>query len=282
MTVGVVAEIERVTKMPHRLIVLGWAETDELWCDLAHRLATEVPAAHLVRNDRQGRPDIQPSQRNKVLDVARGFGDEPFALVHNDVMPGAGWLDRLLEDLKWAENRWGIGSSVISPRYIPFHRADTISKWPDPVLFKTAEEMEACCTEQLGLEFNRDAGHVVCPAWLPPTDDGHQLMMFVARPSFFDGVGECDECFAGFNYDDCEWGMRALMAGKKNLISQSAFMGHVATMSFGLAGALAPTDNEKVFVAKWGRALFDELITGKLWLRLHAEQEKMAACAMNQ
>lgn len=269
ITLDVAQEIENTTSTPHRLTVLGWAETDDLWFDLERKLAA-VPGVRVMRNDRPGRPDTQPSQRNKVLDVARSDGDAPFILLHNDVRPALGLCDRMIADLNWAENRWGAGSSIVAPRYIPFHCLDAPgAAWASLQMFKTADQMAAWCAPW---RFPFDGARVVCPEWAAPVDNGHQLMMFIARPSFFDTVGVCDEAFTGLNYDDSEWGMRALMDGKRNLTSQTALLGHIEGFSFGIAGPITPMDNEAVFVAKWGRALFDELVSGRLWLRLHEEQ----------
>lgn len=279
ITLDVVKEIETVTAAPHRLTVLGWAETDDLWIDLECKLAP-IPGVRLIRNDRPGRPDTQPSQRNKVLDVARAGGDEPFVLLHNDVRPARGWLGCLLEDLRWAESRWGASSSVVGPRYIPFHSLTAPSpSWPTLREFKTPDQMAEWCAPW---RFQFVEGRVTCAAWSPPMDSGHQLMMFAARPSFFDEVGGCDEAFTGVNYDDSEWGMRALMAGKRNLVSQTALVGHIEGFSFSVAGALMPASNEAIFISKWGQELFDELNSGRLWVRLHEEQGRSASCATNR
>lgn len=280
ITRDVVEEIETVTCEPHRLTVLGWAETDELWRDLERKFS-DAPGVRLVRNDRPGRPDTQPSQRNKVLDVARADGNEPFVLLHNDVRPARGWLERLLEDLRWAEDRWGVGSSIVAPRYIHFHRLIAPSaSWALLQKFKSSDQMREWCAQW---QFPFDMERAVCPLWSAPTDNGHQLMMFAARPSVFDTVGGCDETFTGVNYDDSEWGMRALMSGKRNIQSQTALIGHIEGLSFRLAKALNPTNNEEVFIAKWGQELFDELVSGRLWVRLHEEQQKESeACAMSQ
>jgi hypothetical protein len=272
----VVREIERVTTTPHRLTVVGWAEDDTTWEDAAMRLAV-VPGVRLVRNDRPGRADTQPSQRNKVLDVARQGGDEPFVLLHNDVRPASGWLDRLTEDLRVCEARWGTGSSIIAPRYIPFHRlpGGFWETFQGIAQLRDQDNMTRWCAQYgfMMLPPGHEVGRTVeCPPWSEPTDNGHQLMMFVTRPSFFEKVGECDEAFTGKNYDDAEWGMRALLAGKRSLISQTGLMGHIEDFTFSRGEPQLTADNEKVFIAKWGRALFYELSSGAIWPRLHREQ----------
>jgi hypothetical protein len=119
------------------------------------------------------------------------------------------------------------------------------------------------------IDLNAD---VACPRLSEITDDGHQLMMFCASPRFFDAVGECDERFLGANYDDCDWGIRALLAGKKNLQSTGALVGHIAGFTFFGPAVLSSLGlNDRIFIDKWGQAVWDEMQTGSLWTRLHRE-----------
>jgi hypothetical protein len=271
VTVEAARQLVRVTPGFYRLTVLGWTETDALWADLEKKLVPVGVTA--VRNDRPHRPDTQPSQRNKVLELARASGDEPFVLLHNDVRPAFGWLDRIGRDLEEGERRWGRSSSIVSPRYIPFHKT-YVPVWdaiPDVHMasLKTEAAMAEWCKET-GFSFAN--GSVVCPPWTAFTDDGHQLMMFATRPSFFEAVGECDETFLGANYDDSDWGIRALKAGKRSLVSQSCLMGHAENLSFRYAKEMTPADNQATFVAKWGPEVFESLLSGKLWPKLHREQ----------
>lgn len=285
VTVDAAVEIERVSAdTPHTLTVVGWTETDALWEALEKKLPSGVKA---IRNDRPGRSDIQPSQRNKVVDVARALGDTPFVLVHNDVRPAYGWLDRLTEDLRAAETRWGIGSSAVAPRQIPFHRLPKGSPvWdtlrppamlhnpllgffppvPDDLMHNDQQLLE-WCTKNGG--YKMLDGLVYCPDWAPPTNDGRALMMFVTRPSFFDDVGECDEAFVGSNYDDYDWAIRALQAGKQLLTSQTALLGHLQQVSFKTGKALG--GNDQVFINKWGAGVFAEMTSGRIWANVHRD-----------
>lgn len=274
-----IRSLRRVTsRKDYRLTVIYYAvDNPEAERDLYERMPWGTA---VVRNDRPGFPDSQPSKRNKAVELACASEDTEFmVLLHNDVRVAKGWLDRLVQDLEHVEQTYGQGSAIISPRYVPYHRLhqdaaatrsaffwERLAKEP-PVV--SIEQMAAWC-RQSGFRF--DKYDVQSPPWCPPGDDGHQLMMWIARPQFFDKVGLCDEAMRGGHYDDSEWGMRALMAGKRNCQSRSGLIGHVMGMSFKLT-EMPAVDNGALFVAKWGRKAFDDLISGALWLRLHREQQ---------
>lgn len=261
-----------------RILVAYWTNQPRYRSDLEQRVPAGV---ELVFNDREGRPDTQPSLRNKVVEHARHDPKcEAFLLLHNDVRCARGFVETLVSDWRAAEECWGKDQAIVTPRYIPYHlgvpdpRAVTKPEYWENLqtnrCVKTPEEMRAWCAEW---QFEFSAGEVSCVRPSSTNDTGHQLMMFCTGARFFDRVGLCDENFTGFNIDDCEWGMRALMAGKKNLLSTGALLGHVASLSFGpMVGNSEwrekAANNEAVFVAKWGRALMDEMHRGTIWSRL--------------
>jgi len=261
-----------------RILVAYWTNQARYREDLEQRVPNGV---ELLFNDREGRPDTQPSLRNKIVEHARQDPKcEAFALVHNDVRFARGFVNTLVTDWRAAEKRWGKDQTIITPRYIPYHldapdpRAVTKPEYWERLLankcVKTSEVMQAWCA---GWQFEFSKGEVSCIQPSSTNDTGHQLMMFMAGKRFFDRVGLCDENFTGLNIDDCEWGMRALMAGKKNLMSTGALLGHVGSLSFGaVVGSrewlAKAANNEAVFVAKWGRALMDEMHSGAIWARL--------------
>lgn len=265
-----------------RICVVVWASDPAYLDDLRARMPSGV---QLVVNDRPGRPDLQPSMRNKVVAIARESGCEAFVLLHNDVRPAIGWFQHLVDDWRESERHWGSSSSIVTPRYIPYHlnepHAEAVKHpafWQEMRTIRSQSvhaeaTMEPWCREH---GFDLRHGRVRCPKKSEVTDDGHQLMMFIAGPHFFDSVGDCDEGYRGFNFDDSDWGIRALMAGKKNLKSHGALIGHVEGFTFFAPKMklIDPTDNAQVFIAKWGRPLFDEMQTGELWRRLHREQRK--------
>jgi hypothetical protein len=275
--------LEILPKSEHvKIHVVYWTNTQKYTDDLRRRTPGGI---ELVFNDRPGRADTQPGLRNKILDHARGAGCEAFMLLHNDVRVPRGFFEHLIGDWRRAEKKWGLSKAIVSPRYIPYHmtkpRPEAISNEPywtnlqANVCVKSSDEMRSWC-RPWDLSFSDD-GEVICPDQSSTTDDGHQLMMFIAGPHFFDDVGPCDENFSGMNYDDCDWGMRALMRGKRNLQSTGALLGHISSLSFGplvrtSAWLAKAADNGKIFVAKWGQDLFDEMQTGQLWRRLHRDQ----------
>jgi len=265
-----------------RICIVAWTNDPAHLDDLRARMPSGV---QLVVNDRPGRPDLQPSMRNKVVDLARASGCEAFVLLHNDVRPAIGWFQHLVDDWRAAEKRWGRDSAIVTPRYTPYHLIEphpeanvSAAFWNEMRTIRkqsvhTETSMAAWC-DQHGFKFQH--GRLRCPKKSEVTDDGHQLMMFIAGPHFFDVVGACDEGYRGFNFDDSDWGIRALQAGKKNLKSHGALIGHIEGFTF-FAPKLVmtdPTDNAQVFIAKWGRAMFDEMESGELWRRLHREQRK--------
>lgn len=263
----------------YKIYVVYWTDDLSYTEDLKRRVP---PSIELIFNDRPTRPDSQPSKRNKVVDHAKTTGCEAFILLHNDIRLARGSMDHLVADWRWAEKKWGRNSSILSPRYMFYHlsspRPEAIANLPywDRVRTsaKSAEEMRRLC-RAWDASFRDD--EVICPNKSHVTDDGHILMMFIASPRFFDAVGICDETMSGFNFDDSDWGIRALKCGKKNLQSTGALVGHISALSFGpllkskdwLDKA---ADNATIFISKWGREMFDEMQTGKLWVRLHREQ----------
>lgn len=259
-----------------RICVVYWTDDDACADDLHELMPIEID---LTYNDRV--PDSLPSVRNKVLELARTSGCEAFILLHNDVRPARGWFQHLVADWRAAELRYGKASSLVSPRYVPYHLTaasdQTLAGLFDASVralgrVLTASQMATWITQWRndGFGFDSESDEVICPPTSRTTDDGHQLMMFIAGPRFFDDVGECDEAMSGAGWDDLDWGMRALMAGKKTLHSTGALIGHIAELvhQWGpRAGERA--DNTAAFIAKWGQETFDEVVSGKIWPRLH-------------
>ena len=185
-----------------------------------------------------------------------------------------------------AEDIYGNGNVVISPRFIPYHyigsdgsrseNGNFKRKYPEiwnrieRDLFSTDHMRDWC--NRWGFDFDGVSVHSPSSSYL--TDDGHQLMMYGGTKKFFQDIGPCDENFIGKNYDDQDWGIRALLEGKKNLKSQGCLIGHIEGLSFLHPKVKNIISNDKIFVQKWGQNLFDEMQTGQLWLRLHKEQQK--------
>lgn len=268
-----------------RIRVVVWTNDQACLEDLRRRVPRGI---EIFINDRPGRPDAQPSMRNKVIDLARASGCKAFVLLHNDVRPARGWFEHLIDDWREAEKRWGRDSSVISPHFIPYHLTD-----PHPAsgisqssaLWKRlstcanvldTKAMTAWCRPLRSSQVRFIDDEVVCPKKSSIEDDGHILMMFIASPRFFDAVGGCDESMTGTHFDDSDWGIRALRAGKRNLQSDGALVGHIAGFTINVNMPVTAdrprADNTQLFIAKWGREMFDEMQTGQLWKKLHREQ----------
>ena len=276
--VEMVTFLEKITDYPHETIVVCYCPNGDNSID---EIYERLPNTRIEKNNRPKRPDIQPSLRNKIVDIANNC---PFVILHNDTRVSAGWLESIISDFNDAESLYGKNNCIIAPRFIPYHYIPEIIEPKYPKFWESLQ----CNTKCLSIEKMREwcniwnfkfNNNIVCSLPSSPfTDDGHQLMMFMSRREFFDkelgGIGECDENFVGMNYDDQDWGIRALLAGKKNLKSQRCLIGHIEGLSFFQPNILKMlTNNDKIFVQKWGKDLFDEMQTGQLWIRLHKEQQ---------
>jgi hypothetical protein len=264
-------EVARLDGDKYDLFVLYWTDSDAREADLRRRLPAGATA---VKCDSR----VQPPLMNRATQIARARGAELFVCLHNDVRPTRGWFQNLVSDVRTADAEHGTGSSVASPRYVPYHwitPPPAASYYPEfwdrlrpPAESKvlSPEAMRAWC-KQHDIKF--DGRHVVSPKKSYTTNDGHQLMMYCAAPTFFDAVGGCDETFTGLNYGDCDWGLRALKCGKKNLTSQGALLQHISGLTFfNPVVQRQLDDNHQRFIAKWGLDAFKSLQDGSIWRAL--------------
>jgi hypothetical protein len=264
-------EVARLDGDTYNLFLLYWTDSARCEADLRVRLpAGTVP----VKCDSH----VQPHLMNRATAIAKERGAELFVCLHNDVRPSRGWFKNLVSDVRAADAKHGSASSVASPRYVPYHwitpppstlrHPEFWERLRPPTESKVLsnEAMRAWC-KQHDVKF--DGSHVVSPKKSYTTNDGHQLMMYCAAPTFFDAVGGCDETFTGLNYGDCDWGLRALRCGKKNLTSQGSLMGHISGLTFFHPLVHAGLDdNHQRFIAKWGIDTFRELQDGSIWHKL--------------
>lgn len=273
--------LEKVTDYPHETTIVYYCPDNSI-DEVFDRLPKNVK---LIRNDRHNRPDIQPSMRNKIIDLA----DDYFILLHNDIRVSVGWLTSLVSDLRHAEYMYK-DRCVMAPRFIPYHYIPGIiePKYPEfqqllesNVCVSSVDKIRQWCNKN-NFKFENNMVYSLPSGSEHITDDGHQLMMFISSKKFFtggdgiDGIGYCDEKFIGWGYDDNDWGITALKKNKKNLKSQTSLIGHISSLTFGnpkVVGHIS-LGNDNVFKDKWGNDIFNEMETGQLWIRLHNEQKK--------
>jgi len=244
-TLEAVRSIQSLTAVPYELIIVDNHSDPQAF----ESLKAELPGGvRVVRNDRPSRS--VNSGRNKVWSLVES---KYFVLLHPDVKVTKGWLSTWIAELEMAEKRYG-RPCVISPTFVPYPLLDreAYRRFSGPGHFTVNHEI------------NVRSG--------PPgfwTDDGHQLMIFGASKWFRDVVGEWDERYTGANFDDCDMGITAIMKGCKNLISHRVYIHHLQGASIGFGVLRDRVTNAKVFIEKWGRQMFDEMQTGRLWIRLH-------------
>lgn len=287
--------MEKITDYDHETIVVYYSPDHsgeelvvrirELNEDLDRRGKGPVK---LIKNDRL--PDSTFTAINKVIDLAEEGGY--FVLLHNDVRVSKNWLNNLVIEISMMESRYGKGNVILSPRSIPYHYLQESVEKSEPRYPKVWEhmrnirmsthDMSTWCDKwkfpfKDGVVHSLEPGHV--------TDDAHILMMFISRKEFFlggnidgkdiEGIGYNDERYRAHGaYSDNDWGITALIKGKKNLKSQTCLMGHIERLSNypGVHTAERSKLNMNIFIEKWGRNMWDEMQTGQLWTRLHKEQ----------
>jgi GT2 family glycosyltransferase len=259
-TLEAIRSIQELTDGSYEIIVVDNYSDDEAVNDLMAKLPSDVV---FVKNDRPSRS--VNSGRNKIWSLVDA---DYFAVLHTDVRVSKGWLRNMLAELKMAEEKYQ-KPCVISPLHVPYFISDNslYRRFSSHFTVDTQEKLEAYCKSSCSFE----NGHVSCKAYGFYTDDGHQLMIFLASKSFRDRVGEWDEQYVGGCYDDCDMGMTAILKGCKNLQSQTVYIQHLQGVSIGFGALQNQGINAERFIEKWGKETFDELATGYLWKKLHRE-----------
>lgn len=270
-TLRAIKSIQEKTSEPYELIVVDNYSSQGAYEELKGQLPEGV---ELVKNDRSLRSVA--SGRNKVLDLASGS----FVLLHPDVLVTRGWLRNFRRELEWAEEYFD-APAVITPTYVPYPLPSTMFN-RYKAHYAIQEEKLASFAQACGVPFKKNeiicyrpyTGSILRSA-TAITDDGNQLMIFIASKRFIDVVGPWDESFTARDYDDCDWGIRALMAGCKNLQSHTTFIHHLQGHSYVPSSQLASNfPNQQTFIAKWGQQMLNDLTDGSLWIRLHDQAEK--------
>jgi GT2 family glycosyltransferase len=258
-TLEAVKSIKELTDVPYELVVVDNYSDPNCFEELKSKLPSDVK---IVQNDRSSR--CINSGRNKVWRMVEA---DYFALLHTDVRVSRGWLGNMLTELMSAEEKYG-KPCVISPLYMPYFVSDnkTYQRFSQHFTVDTLEKLEAYCSSS-GVGFQN--GNVVCQPSGFYTDDGHQLMIFLASKSFRDKVGEWDEQYTGSGYDDCDMGITAILKGCKNLQSQTVYIQHLQGASIGVGQLQGSGVNQQRFIEKWGKQWLDKM--GDVWIRLHKE-----------
>jgi GT2 family glycosyltransferase len=258
-TLEAIRSIKELTDGSYEIVVVDNYSDDDTVNDLMAKLPSDVV---FLKNDRPSR-SIN-SGRNKIWSLVN---TDYFAVLHTDVRVSKGWLRNMLAELKTADEKYQ-KPCVISPLYLPYFVSDnrTYQRFSQHFTVDTLEKLEAYCSSS-GVGFQN--GNVVCQPSGFYTDDGHQLMIFLASKSFKDKVGEWDEQYLGSGYDDCDMGITAILKGCKNLQSQTTYIQHLQGASIGVGQLQDSGINQQRFIDKWGKEWLDKM--GDVWIRLHRE-----------
>jgi len=257
-TLEAIRSIKELTDGSYEIVVVDNYSDDDAVNDLMAKLPSDVV---FLKNDRPSR-SIN-SGRNKIWSLVEA---DYFAVLHTDVRVSKGWLRNMLAELKTAEEKYQ-KPCVISPLHVPYFISDNslYQRFSSHFTVNTQEKLEAYCKSCCSFENE----HVCCKPHGFYTDDGHQLMIFLASKSFKDKVGEWDEQYMGSGYDDCDMGITAILKGCKNLQSQTTYIQHLQGASIGVGQLQDSGINQQRFIDKWGKEWLDKM--GDVWIRLHRE-----------
>lgn len=262
-----VRSVQRFTAHPHEIVVVYDCDSEHLE-DIQERLPKDVR----LEEDTRGKG--ASGGRNMCVDLAE---TDYFALIDNDMRVPLGWLSNLAVEIKHAESYFKM-PCVIRPSFLPYleeppitsekygHRVVSLEKFVKGCRFYNIP-----CT---------DKGIVQCKApWTGTikysgtgvTDNGWSLSVWIANRKAFDYVGYSDEDMCGWWGEDCDWAIRALKTPVKLLETNTVFIQHVESFTSGPTANMRIV-NSDVFVQKNGQEIFDEVLSGEIWPRLHREQ----------
>jgi hypothetical protein len=218
--------------------------------------------------------DSNPRKRNKAVDRA----EDVFVLLHDDCKPLKGFLRNFVVELEWCESFFG-KPVIICPTQLPYLVPKSVQEHYPQLkhsanLFTCQEEYKKFCNKYgVPLQDNEPVCHfpycgLVQRSATPITDDGHQLMLFCTRKTTMEMVGPCED-WDGKDFDDVDWGLRALMKGVKVLQSHTTYVMHLQGLTF---STLNRPSNAERFIKKWGREFFDRVQDGSKWIELHDSQ----------
>lgn len=221
--------------------------------------------------------DSNPSKRNRAVDLA----EDIFVLLHDDCKPVKGFLRNFVAELEWCE-RFFKKPVIICPTQLPYlapkNLLETYPELKNAANLMTSKEEYATYCRRYGIPFS--GGEPVChPPYLGPvkrsgtpiTDDGHQLMLFCTRKKTMQLIGPCEE-WGGKDFDDVDWGLRALMKGVKVLQSHTTYVMHLQGLTFNYPGVERLPSNAELFIRKWGREIFNKVQDGSVWVEMHEKQ----------
>ena len=261
-----VRSVQRFTAHPHEIIVVYDCDSEHLE-DIQDRLPKDV------RLEEDTRKRGASGGRNMCVDLAE---TDYFVLIDNDMRVPLGWLSNLAVEIRQAESYFKV-PCVLRPSFLPYLEEPPITAEKYGHVLPLKEFIDYCRKHSIPIT---DDGVVLCKApWTGSikssgsgiTDNGWSLSVWIASRKAFDYVGYSDEDMCGWWGEDCDWAIRALKTPVKLLETNTVYIQHVESFTSGPTANMR-IRNSDVFVQKNGRAIFDEVISGEIWPRLHREQ----------
>lgn len=240
MTKRCIESIVQHTHTPYEIIIVDNASTDHTQSYLKSLCGTV---------------------RYRTLDTNRGFAGainvgmmmakgQTIALLNNDTVVTAGWLDNLLTCLRSDSEIGMVGpvtNSISGPQQI------------NDVPYRSMEEMQ---------RYARD-NNVSNPSRWHQTELLIGFCLLFDR-SVFERIGYFDEGFEIGNFEDNDYCLRVRLLGKKLVYAEDAFIHHFGSVSMKKLGSeLTPVNNrnEQFYQNKWPDALrtLHESVGSTLW-----------------
>jgi GT2 family glycosyltransferase len=267
-----IRSIQKFTSHPYEIIVIYSCDPEYL-DDLRRRCPPDVKLVE----DTKGRG--ASGARNIAVDLTE---TDYFVLLDNDMKVPKGWLSNLLTEIQHAERLFK-APCVIRPSFMPYLGEPPITRDAGYRNVLPLSRFVAYC-RNYGIPCTSE-GVVLCRSpWTGDirysgtgvTDNGWSLSVWIANRKAFDIIGRSDEEMHGWWGEDVDWAIRALKTPVKLLESHTVFIQHVESFTSGPTANMR-INNADVFIKKHGIAVFNEVISGQIWPRLHCEQLQRSA-----
>lgn len=250
--------------------------------EVIEKIRQLVPDVQIIINENRG---AYASIMNKVIKIAMS---DPFISIHSDMRVTKNWLNTLVQEYYHSVDKYK-KPVCLMPHYLHYElETNNLFLGRLRANFKSPNDMESMC-RSYDIPYSRenkdkykinglmsrspyrgkkhiDKRHI--------TDDGSNLMSFIAGKDFFNNVGLYDENFTGWGWEDNDIGIRALIKGCKILQTHDVYIEHASGLTRGIGKDAKFGRTYDYFLEKWGKSMTNDLQSGKLWTDLHNKQIK--------
>jgi GT2 family glycosyltransferase len=281
-----VNSVKKLSDYPYRIHIVDNGSEKEVIEKIRQLMPGVDTDVHIIINENQRG---YASVMNKVINTAMIGGSDPFISIHSDMRVTRGWLNTLVQEYNYCMNKYK-KPVCLMPHYLHYELEDSNPYLCLRANFKSPNDMESMC-RSYDIPYSREnkdlSGNGLIMNGLMSrspyrgnehmdkrhiTDDGSNLMSFIAGKDFFNTVGLYDENFTGWGWEDNDMGVRALIKGCKVLQTHDVYIEHASGLTRGIGKDGNTGRTYDYFLEKWGKSMTDDLQSGKLWVDLHNRQ----------